>query len=115
MSKSKDVNNLPFKRLPFNFCALSLQPFTHPVCTVDGTTFELTHILPWIKKHETNPVDGKPLKSSELIKLNFAKNKEGDEGGEYVDPVTYKAFTDNTHMYVHPALFLRVKVTMHII
>ena len=39
-------------------------------------------------------MDGKPLKSSELIKLNFAKNDDG----EYVDPVTYKAFTDNTHI-----------------
>jgi peptidyl-prolyl cis-trans isomerase-like protein 2 len=54
----------------------------------------LTNILPWIKKHGTNPVNGEPLKSSELIKLNFAKNDEG----EYVDPVTYKVFTDNTHI-----------------
>ncbi|KAL1961679.1 hypothetical protein VTN77DRAFT_1317 [Rasamsonia byssochlamydoides] len=83
-----------FKRLPFNFCSLSLQPFTHPVCTPTGTIFDLTNILPWLKKHGTNPVDGTPLKSSDLIKLNFAKN----EAGEYVDPVTFKAFTDNTHI-----------------
>ncbi|KAK3680284.1 cyclophilin peptidyl-prolyl cis-trans isomerase Cyp8 [Recurvomyces mirabilis] len=83
-----------FKRLPFNFCAVSLQPFEHPVCTLDGTNFDLTNILPWIKKHGTNPVDGSPLKSSELIKLNFAKNDDGD----YVDPVTFKVFTDNTHI-----------------
>lgn len=50
--------------------------------------------MPWIKKHGTNPVDGQPLKSSELIKLNYAKNDDGD----YVDPVTYKIFTDNTHI-----------------
>ncbi|KAK4505323.1 hypothetical protein PRZ48_003286 [Zasmidium cellare] len=83
-----------FKRLPFNFCAVSLQPFEHPVCTGDGTIFDLTNILPWIKKHGTNPVNGQPLKSSELIKLNFAKNEEG----EYVDPVTFKVITDNTHL-----------------
>ncbi|EMC98090.1 hypothetical protein BAUCODRAFT_129843 [Baudoinia panamericana UAMH 10762] len=83
-----------FKRLPFNFCAVSLQPFEHPVCTADGTTFDLTNILPWIKKHGTNPVNGQPLKSSDLIKLNFAKN----DVGEYVDPVTFKVFTDNTHI-----------------
>ncbi|PGH03416.1 peptidyl-prolyl cis-trans isomerase-like 2 [Helicocarpus griseus UAMH5409] len=83
-----------FKRLPFNFCSLSLQPFSHPVCTLSGTTFDLTNILPWIKKHGTNPVNGAPLKSSDLIKLNFAKNDEG----EYVDPVTYKVFTNNTHI-----------------
>ncbi|KAJ5489105.1 Peptidyl-prolyl cis-trans isomerase-like 2 [Penicillium diatomitis] len=83
-----------FKRLPFNFCSLSLQPFTHPVCTQSGTIFDLTNILPWIKKHGTNPVDGSPLKSSDLIKLSIAKN----EDGEYVDPVTYKVLTDNTHI-----------------
>lgn len=83
-----------FKRLPYNFCALSLQPFEHPVCTAEGTIFDLTNILPWLKKHATNPVDGAPLKSSDLIKLNFAKNDDG----EYVDPVTYKVFTDNTHI-----------------
>lgn len=83
-----------FKRLPFNFCAVSLQPFEHPVCTAGGTIFDLTNILPWLKKHGTNPVDGQPLKSSELIKLKFAKNDEG----EYVDPVTFKVITDNTHL-----------------
>lgn len=93
VNKSKS-SGASFKRLPFNFCAVSLQPFSHPVCTADGTTFDLTNILPWLKKHGTNPVTGLPLKSSELIKLNFAKNDEG----EYVDPVTFKVFTDNTHI-----------------
>ncbi|KAJ5160187.1 Peptidyl-prolyl cis-trans isomerase-like 2 [Penicillium canariense] len=87
-------SNATFKRLPFNFCSLSLQPFAHPVCTPTGTIFDLTNIIPWIKKHGTNPVDGSPLKSSDLIKLTIAKN----EDGEYVDPVTYKVLTDNTHI-----------------
>jgi peptidyl-prolyl cis-trans isomerase-like protein 2 len=47
-----------------------------------------------LTKHRTNPVDGAPLKASDLIKLNYVKN----EDGEYMDPVTYKAFTDNTHL-----------------
>lgn len=93
ISKAK-ATGASFKRLPFNFCALSLQPFQHPVCTSEGTLFDLTNILPWLKKHGTNPVDGSPLKSSDLIMLHFAKNEEG----EYVDPVTYKVFTDNTHI-----------------
>jgi peptidyl-prolyl cis-trans isomerase-like protein 2 len=84
-----------FKRLPFNYCAVSLQPFTDPVCTSSGTIFDLTHILTWLSKHpDTNPVDGTPLKRADLITLNFTKN----EDGEYVDPVTYKVFTDNTHI-----------------
>jgi peptidyl-prolyl cis-trans isomerase-like protein 2 len=92
-AKSKAVG-ASFKRLPYNYCALSLQPFSHPVCTSAGAIFDLTNILPWLKKHGTNPIDGKPLKSSELIKLNFAKNDDN----EYVDPVTFKVFTDNTHI-----------------
>ncbi|KAF1983148.1 hypothetical protein K402DRAFT_456773 [Aulographum hederae CBS 113979] len=87
-------NDTTFKRLPFNFCSLSLQPFEHPVCTAEGAIFDLTNILPWIKKHGTNPVDGSPLKSADLIKLHFPKNDDG----EYVDPVTYKVFTNNTHI-----------------
>jgi peptidyl-prolyl cis-trans isomerase-like protein 2 len=83
-----------FKRLPYNYCSLSFQPFSHPVCTSEGTIFDIVSIVPWIKKHGTNPVDGQPLKSSELIKLNFAKNDDG----EYIDPVTYKVFTNNTHI-----------------
>lgn len=39
-------------------------------------------------------MDGTELKSSDLIKLHFAKN----EADEYVDPVTFKVFTDNTHI-----------------
>jgi peptidyl-prolyl cis-trans isomerase-like protein 2 len=88
------VDGASFKRLPYNYCSLSLQPFKHPVCTSKGAIFDLTHIVPWLKKHGTNPINGEPLKSSELIKLNFAKNDDG----EYVDPVTYKVFTDNTHI-----------------
>jgi peptidyl-prolyl cis-trans isomerase-like protein 2 len=84
-----------FKRLPYNYCAVSLQPFTDPVCTASGTIFDLTHILTWLAKHpNTNPTDGTPLKRDDLITLNFAKN----EDGEYVDPVTFKVFTDNTHI-----------------
>ncbi|KAJ4376208.1 cyclophilin peptidyl-prolyl cis-trans isomerase Cyp8 [Neocucurbitaria cava] len=84
-----------FRRLPFNYCAVSLQPFTDPVCTISGTIFDLTHILTWLSKHpDTNPTDGTPLKRADLITLHFTKN----EDGEYVDPVTFKVFTDNTHI-----------------
>lgn len=83
-----------FKRLPFNYCALSLQPFETPVCTSEGLIFDHENIIRWLLKHDTNPVTGAPLKQSDLIKLNFAKN----EGGEWVDPVTYKVLTDNTHI-----------------
>ncbi|KAK7966964.1 uncharacterized protein PG986_001241 [Apiospora aurea] len=97
-----------FKRLPFNFCAASLQPFQNAVCTADGTIFDIEVISKWLKDHDTNPVDGKPLAMRDLIKLNFARNADvdsrgqdgsGSDGkGDLIDPVTFKVFTDNTHI-----------------
>lgn len=101
----KAPNGASFRRLPFNFCAASLLPFKHPVCTPEGTIFDVEVISQWLEKHGTNPVDGKPLKSKDLIKLNFARNGDtdvqdgsGESLGEMVDPVTFKVFTDNTHV-----------------
>ncbi|KAF8331496.1 uncharacterized protein EI90DRAFT_2885494, partial [Cantharellus anzutake] len=43
----------PGNRVPFDCCALSLQPFSHPVCARNpdgtGTVFDLVHIIPWLK------------------------------------------------------------------
>ncbi|KAK7403619.1 cyclophilin peptidyl-prolyl cis-trans isomerase Cyp8 [Neonectria punicea] len=96
-----------FRRLPFNFCAASLQPFKNPVCTPDGTIFDVEVIGAWLEKHPNqNPVDGEPLQKKDLIRLNFARNSESDSlgaglsdgKGDLIDPVTYKVFTDNTHI-----------------
>jgi peptidyl-prolyl cis-trans isomerase-like 2 len=83
-----------FERLPFYCCALSLVPFTVPMCTDDGTIFELVHIIPYLKKHKKNPVNGKPLSSKDLIKLNFYKNNDN----EYHCPITFKVFTENSYI-----------------
>jgi len=60
------------------------------VCTPSGTIFDIKHIIPWLKKHGTNPVTGEKLDGRTLTTLKFDKNEEG----EYVDPVTKKVFTD---------------------
>lgn len=64
------------------------------MCTPEGQIFDHENILRWLINHDTNPTNGKPLKQSDLIKLNFAQN----EAAGYVDPVTFKEFTDNTHL-----------------
>ncbi|KAJ4116225.1 cyclophilin peptidyl-prolyl cis-trans isomerase Cyp8 [Fusarium equiseti] len=96
-----------FRRLPFNFCAASLQPFKNPVCTPDGTIFDVEIIGAWLEKHPNqNPVTGEPLQKKDLIRLNFARNSKSDSlgaglsdgKGDLIDPVTYKVFTDNTHI-----------------
>ncbi|KAK2072492.1 hypothetical protein P8C59_006842 [Phyllachora maydis] len=90
----------PFKRLPFNYCAASLQPFKDPVCTADGTIFDAAAIAAWQAKHgATNPVTGAPLDAArDLVRLRFARNGDGGPAGNLVDPVTFKVFTDHTHI-----------------
>eukprot|EP00124_Ichthyophonus_hoferi_P005193 Ihof_evm2s695 gene=Ihof_evmTU2s695 len=83
-----------FKKLPYNCCSLSFQPFANPVCDQAGNVFDLLAIVPYIKKYSTNPVTGEALKTKDLIKLTFHKNN----AGEYHDPVTFKQFMDNSHV-----------------
>lgn len=108
-NSSRSAAGQTFRRLPFNFCAASLQPFKNPVCTPSGTIFDVEVIGAWLEKHpDTNPVDGEPLQKKDLIRLNFARSAEASEDsnsagltdgkGDLIDPVTYKVFTDNTHI-----------------
>ncbi|XP_077233455.1 plant U-box 49 [Tasmannia lanceolata] len=92
-AKSKEVLT-PFKRLPFYCCALVFTPFEDAVCTIDGSVFDVVHIIPYIKKYGKHPVTGAPLKVEDLIPLTFHKNSEG----EYHCPVLNKVFTEFTHI-----------------
>lgn len=107
----REGSQASFRRLPFNYCAASLQPFKNPVCTSNGTVFDVEVISAWLEKHATNPVNGQPLAAKDLIKLNFARNADtnadtnrnggagsADGKGDYIDPVSFKVFTDNTHI-----------------
>ncbi|OWZ61117.1 hypothetical protein AYX15_06654 [Cryptococcus neoformans] len=84
-------------------CALSLQPFKNPVAVISETkageapradVFDLLNIVPYIRKFKSNPVTGKPLETSQLIKLNFFRNAEGN----LHDPITYKVFSPHIHI-----------------
>ncbi|GFU03734.1 RING-type E3 ubiquitin-protein ligase PPIL2 [Nephila pilipes] len=83
-----------FRRLPFDHCALSLQPFEHPFCTPEGVVYDLMHIVPFLKKYGVDPATGKPLDKKALLKLNFVKNS--DE--KYHCPVLFKVFNENSHI-----------------
>lgn len=79
--------------MPFYCCALSLAPFEDPVCTPEGHVFDILYIMPFIKKYQRNPVTGKPLKASELIKMYWTKSDNPNTVNEYQDPISYKIFT----------------------
>ena len=86
--------HLPYRTLPFDCCAVSFRPFETPLCTADGIVFELLNIVPYLKKYHRHPVTGGPLQASDLVKLHFHKNAEG----QYACPVLYKPFTQHTHI-----------------
>uniref|UniRef100_A0A8B9JW22 Peptidylprolyl isomerase like 2 n=1 Tax=Astyanax mexicanus TaxID=7994 RepID=A0A8B9JW22_ASTMX len=46
---SAEIPQANFRRLPFDHCSLSLQPFEYPMCTPEGVVFDLMSIVPWIK------------------------------------------------------------------
>lgn len=92
-AKSKEVA-APFKRLPFYCCAVTFTPFEDAVCTIDGSVFDVLHIIPYIRKYGKHPVTGVPLKQEDLIPLTFHKNSDG----EYHCPVLNKVFTEFTHI-----------------
>lgn len=92
-AKAKSTST-PFKRLPFYCCALTFVPFEDPVCTADGSVFEIMSIVPYIRKFGKHPVTGAPLKQEDLIPLTFHKNSDG----EFQCPVLNKVFTEYTHI-----------------
>ena len=88
------TEGIPFRRLPFNCCAISFLPFDDPVCADDGTVMDIMHAVPYVQKHGKHPVTGEPLALKDLFKLNFHKNADG----ECECPVLNKVFTDSTHI-----------------
>ena len=90
----KHALHLPWKTLPYNCCAISFRPFEVPMCTKDGSCFDLCNIVPYIKKFKRHPVTGDPLAAGDLTKLKFQKNAEG----HYHCPVLFKIFNNHTHI-----------------
>ena len=65
-----------FKRLPYDSCCISLAPFENPMVDAAGNCFELLNVVPWLKQYGTNPVTGKKMKATDLIKMTWYKNAD---------------------------------------
>ncbi|KAL9715932.1 cyclophilin peptidyl-prolyl cis-trans isomerase Cyp8 [Leucoagaricus gongylophorus] len=90
----------PGARTPFDCCALSFQPFTHPVCARNldgtGTVFDLVNIIPWLKQHNnTHPFTKEPLEPTDLITLHYSHKEASNE---IHDPVSFKPFSEHSHI-----------------
>ena len=83
-----------FRRLPFDHCALSLQPFENPYADQHGNIFDLLAFHPFYNKYKCNPITGEKMDVKTLVKLVFHKNSEG----HYHCPVMFKVFTENSHI-----------------
>jgi peptidyl-prolyl cis-trans isomerase-like protein 2 len=53
--------------------------------------------MPYIKKFGKHPITGRPITAKDLIRLTFHKNPQG----EYMCPITYKAFTGTALVTKH--------------
>ncbi|PFH54775.1 hypothetical protein AMATHDRAFT_44574 [Amanita thiersii Skay4041] len=98
--KTKAQESPPGTRTPYDCCALSLQPFTHPVCARNsdgtGTVFDLIHIIPWLKQHSnTHPITKAPLEPTDLITLHYSRK---EASGEIHDPISFKPFSEHSHI-----------------
>ncbi|KAF8912974.1 cyclophilin-like domain-containing protein [Gymnopilus junonius] len=98
--KAKQEAPHPGARTPFDCCALSFQPFSHPVLArnPDGTgnVFDLVNIIPWLKQHNnTNPITQEPLNPSDLITLHYSRK---EATGEIHDPISFKSFNEHSHV-----------------
>ena len=79
--------------LPFDCCALTLTPYTTPVCTRDGIIFDNAAITPHLMKHKLDPVTGKSMTSRDLIMLNMDKDESTNT---WQCPVLNKPFNNRT-------------------
>ncbi len=88
----------PFKRLPFDCCALTLRPFAVPVCTPDdGLVYDLEALADYVERTGLNPVTGQRLALSSLLRLSFSTRGAPGEQTHYC-PVTLKAFGEHSHI-----------------
>lgn len=69
----KGASAAPFKRLPFDRCAITFTPFEEPVCTDDGTVYDIANVVPYVMKFKRHPVSGAPLALGDLTRLHFHK------------------------------------------
>ncbi|KIO20893.1 hypothetical protein M407DRAFT_132671 [Tulasnella calospora MUT 4182] len=92
------AEEIPAYRTPFDCCALSLQPFQHPVCAINedgtGTVYDLLNIVPWLKEHDNTDPKGNPLKPSDLTTLHYHRNSKN----QLHDPVSFKTFSEHSHI-----------------
>ncbi|CAJ1967962.1 unnamed protein product [Cylindrotheca closterium] len=78
--------------LPFQCCALTLVPYTQPVCNAQGILFDSVALMEFVMKHKKDPVTGEPLTTRDVVSLRMDK----DDENRWQCPVLTKPFADHT-------------------
>ena len=89
--KPGNISTNSVRNLPFNCCALTLNPYSNPVCSLNGIIFENSAIIPYLLKHKKDPVTGSPMSSKDLITLHMSKDHEGN----WLCPVLLKPLSEH--------------------
>ena len=78
-------------------------------CTVDGTVYDITNIVPYVQKFKKHPVSGEPLQLRDIIQLHFHKNADN----EYHDPILHKvtSLLHPFHVLLIPAELLNLQLS----
>eukprot|EP00571_Detonula_confervacea_P003585 CAMPEP_0172313490 /NCGR_PEP_ID=MMETSP1058-20130122/20294_1 /TAXON_ID=83371 /ORGANISM="Detonula confervacea, Strain CCMP 353" /LENGTH=591 /DNA_ID=CAMNT_0013027147 /DNA_START=171 /DNA_END=1943 /DNA_ORIENTATION=+ len=94
-SGSSSLHSSVIRPLPFDCCALTLTPYTTPVCTSDGIIFDNAAITPHLMKYKVDPVTGRAMTSRDIIMLNMDRD---ESTGQWQCPVLNKPFTNRTRV-----------------
>lgn len=84
------------KSLPFHHCALSCSPCTSPWADSDGNIFDISVLVPHIRKHGTHPLTGAKSSLSDFFQVNFAR----DASGNFECAGSQKRLTDRSRIVV---------------
>lgn len=92
-SGSGTIGSTVQRRLPFHCCALTLNPFVDPVCTLSsGIVFDSAALTDFVLKHHKDPVTGNPLSTQDICSLHM----DQDDEGRWQCPILTKPFSDHT-------------------
>ena len=74
-------------------CPITQDYMKRPVLTPSGVYYEKSAILKWIRKHNTDPISGKPLNKNEIFPnyalknsiLDYINKKENEEKKDKIE------------------------------
>ncbi|SBT71084.1 peptidyl-prolyl cis-trans isomerase, putative [Plasmodium malariae] len=82
--------------LPFNYCCLSLKPFSDPYCDEDGRLYDKKSVLEEMSRAEEKDKKKCTVDIKNLIKANFYKHNN-----QYICPITRKYFNQHTKIILN--------------